>query len=61
MSEQIHISEMDNFRDMLEELLAVEHGLTNKEIDFLDSLNDWEGCFTVPQSNWLKKIYERLI
>ena len=61
MSERVPISEMDNFRDMLEELLAVEHGLTNKEIDFLDSLNDWEGCFTVPQANWLKKIYERLI
>jgi len=61
MSERVPISEMNNFRDMLEELLAVEHGLTNKEIDFLDSLNDWEGCFTVPQANWLEKIYERLI
>ena len=61
MSEQVPISEMDNYRDMLEELLAVEHGLTNNQIDFLDSINNWEGCFTVPQAEYLEKIYERLI
>ena len=61
MSDFVPISEMDDYRDKLEELLAVEHGLTNNNIDFLDSLNDWEGCFTVSQADWLQKIYERLI
>lgn len=61
MSEQVPISEMDNYRNMLEELFAVEHGLTNREINFLDSLNDWDGCFTVPQADWLEKIYERIV
>lgn len=61
MSEQVPISSMNNYRDMLEELFEVEHGLTNREIEFLDSLNDWDGCFTVPQAEWLNKIYERLV
>ena len=61
MSERVVISEMDNYRDMLEELFAVEHGLSNGEIEFLDSLNNWDGCFTVPQAKWLQKIYERLV
>jgi len=61
MSEQVPISEMDNYRDMLEELFAVERGLTPNQIDFLDSLNDWEGCFTVSQADYLQKIYDRII
>lgn len=60
MSERVPISEMDNYKGMLEELLAVEHGLSNQEIDFLDNINDWDGCFSVPQAKWLQKIYDRL-
>ena len=52
--------EMPRLKDMLKELLAVEEGLTNGEIDFLDKCNVWEGCFTKKMAGWLEKIYERV-
>lgn len=53
--------QMSNYRDMLRELLDLEHGLTDKEICFLDSLHNWQGAFTWKQIAWLEKIYQRLL
>ena len=49
---------MKYYRTLLDELCDVESGLSNKEIEFIDSLCDWDGCFTVPQVEWLEKIWE---
>lgn len=34
--------------------------MDEKEIDFLDSLADWDGRFTLKQAEWLERIFERL-
>ncbi len=47
-------------RQMLQELLEVESGLTEKEIEFLDSLTNWEGRFTDKQEAWLKRIWNKV-
>ena len=46
---------------MLDEVLEVEEGLSGREIDFLDSLdNGWRGRdLTEKQAEWLNKIWER--
>lgn len=59
MADFVPVSAMENYRSMLEELFDVESGLSNKEIDFLDSINEWDGQFTVPQAEWLQKIYDK--
>jgi len=51
---------MQNYRDMLQELLNVDAGLSDKEINFLDSLHDWTGNFTPKQIAWLDRIYSRV-
>jgi hypothetical protein len=60
MSTDIH-TDMPTLRSMLGELLDVESGLSDKEIDFLDSLNNWQGDFTQRQVDWLQKIYWRVL
>ena len=59
MAEFVKVSEMENYRGMLDELLEVESGLSSWECDFLDTLANWEGCFTIPQSETLQKIYDK--
>ena len=46
---------------MLQELLDLDEGMTNKEMDFLDSLCEWEGDFTDNQFAWLESIWNRLL
>jgi len=47
---------------MLDELLEVEEGLSNREIDFLDSLNnEWRGRMSGKQADWLEKIWNRIL
>ncbi len=54
--------QMDNYRSMVQELLDLEHGLTDKEIRFLDNLHsEWVGDFRPAQIGWLEAIYQRLI
>lgn len=51
-----------DYCNMLDELLAVEHGLTDWEIKFLDSLNDeWRGKMTTKQAEKLEKIWDRVL
>ena len=60
MSDFVTISEMTNFKNIRDELLNLEDGLTNLEINFLDHLCHWAGCFTTRQADWLKSIYDKL-
>ena len=53
---------MREYRAMVGELLDLESGLTNWEIDFLDSLHDWEADeYTLKQIACLQKIYDKLM
>jgi hypothetical protein len=49
---------------MLQELLDLDSGLTDWELDFLDGprgLTKWQGDFTPKQFNCLEKIWNRLL
>jgi hypothetical protein len=46
---------------MIYELLKLEEGLTEWEINFLDSLLDWEGNFTIKQADRVESIYKRVM
>lgn len=50
----------DKYRGYLDECLEVTEGLRGDEIDFLEKLTNWEGCFTIGQAKWLEKIWERV-
>ena len=54
------MTEMQDLQKMLQELLDAEEGLMNREIEFLDSLNQWEGQFTPKQTAWLKRIWNKI-
>lgn len=49
-----------NLRSILAELLKVESGLTEWEIEFLDSLNSRDGDLTERQAAKLVQIYHKL-
>jgi hypothetical protein len=49
------------WRKMLKELLDVEDGLSNWEIDFLDSLNNRMQPLTDKQGATLEKIYQKVL
>jgi len=49
-----------DYRDMLDEVCDAESGLSSREIEFIQSLTEWDGAFTDPQKDWLQKIYDRV-
>lgn len=51
---------MSNHLDMLEELLNLESGLSQWEMEFIESLSNWDGVFTGKQAETLTKIYDKL-
>jgi hypothetical protein len=61
MSYFVDESKMPELRKILVELLDLDAGLSQWEIDFLDSLNNWVGKFTENQAERLEKISERLL
>lgn len=61
MSNFIEDKEMPILRGMIIELLEVEHGLTDWEIEFLENLNQWKGNLTVNQADRLEKIYKKVL
>ena len=52
--------EEKEWRNILQECLEVESGLSDWEVDFLDSLNNWRGSFSEKQQITLEKIYKRV-
>lgn len=59
-TEFVEPHEMPDLTNMLNELLDVTEGLANWELDLLQTLYEWDGCFTKPQAEQLKKIWERI-
>jgi len=47
-------------RDMVEELLKVDSGLTKWEIEFLDDMAVWRGSFTKKQKALIEKIWHKI-
>ena len=60
MPDFVPLKDMQRYLNMLGDLLLLEKGLYEGEIEFIDGLPNWEGCFTEPQAIWLEKIWDRL-
>ena len=48
-------------RKMLDELLELESGLSDWEVNFIDSVCNWTGNFTQKQSETIVKIWGKLL
>jgi hypothetical protein len=51
--------EQQKAKDHLRDLLELEDGLTDWEVNFIDDMSRWEGDFTEKQIAMIYKIYER--
>ena len=49
---------MDRHREMLEELENCSDQLSGWEVDFVDSLQNWDGDFTERQEEVLEDMYD---
>lgn len=61
MVDFVEDSEMRELTELHQELFEVDSGLYSNEIDFLESLVEWDNNFTVGQALWLRKIHARLL
>jgi hypothetical protein len=59
MTDFIHPDQMDYYRDILDELCDIDHGLSSWEMDFLQTCSEWDGCFTATQGEKLDELYQR--
>ncbi len=59
MADFVDAHEMEELLEMRSELLDLTCGLSDGEVDFLDDLDDWDGCYTISQAGWLRQIHER--
>lgn len=55
---KINWQEQENAIELLAELNEIDSGLSNKELEFMQSLNDWDGIFTEAQYEYLQIVYE---
>ena len=55
----IDASEQDRYEEMRDEVAEVTHGLTVWEMDFIESLYEWDGLYTMQQAEKLEEIFER--
>ena len=54
--------EQQRAQDVLDDLLEVDDGLSNNEIEFLEDMNTKRHLiWTEKQIGWLDKIYERVV
>jgi len=60
MNERVEAAYMPQYRDMLQELLNLDDGLSSWECDFVESLSHWDGAFTESQAATLEKLYDKL-
>ena len=54
-------SDTKEYRKMVSELLDLESGLSDREIEFLENLNRWTSDFREKQIDWLYKIWNRVM
>ncbi len=59
MADFVSAQDMEDLLSIRSELLDLTCGLSDDEIEFLDDLEEWEGCYTCAQAGWLRQIYER--
>lgn len=56
--DEIEPNDQDDAREMLQDLLDLEEGLSDWEVNFIDSLDNWKGKFTPKQIEILEKIWK---
>lgn len=61
MADFVEAEDMSELRSIHEDLLELADGLTSSNIDFLESLEEWEGSFTVGQADYLQSLQEKLL
>ena len=62
MTYKTHMTEdeMVHLREKLDDLLAMNDGLNNKELNFICSLDEeWEGDYTTGQAKYLESIWSK--
>lgn len=60
-AEDKNMSEQTRARDMLNDLLECDEGLSASDIDFIESMNEKRQFeWSAPQVKWLDDIYERV-
>lgn len=59
MTDYVEPSEMEELEELLDELCDLTHRLDSFEMDFIQNLSEWDGCFTEPQADTLRTMYER--
>ncbi len=60
MGNAVDADRHNNCRDMLRELTQVESGLSEWEVEFIESLCKWDGTFTPKQADKIEAIYDRV-
>lgn len=61
MADFVKAEDMAALKSIHEDLLELDEGLTPDNVKFLESLEEWEGSFTVGQAEYLQKLQERLL
>jgi hypothetical protein len=51
--------EHDRLLEVLAELLAADEGLSEWQLEFIESLSKWNGLFTVKQGLKIDEVYTR--
>ena len=52
---------MPFFEVLLDDLLELEEGLNDWEVEFVEKMSHWEGRFTVNQAQKIEQIWDKLI
>lgn len=58
-SPRVKPQDMDYYRELLAELIDRDSGLSEWEVDFVESLSHWDGDFTEKQAKTLEGIHTR--
>jgi phage antirepressor YoqD-like protein len=56
-TEYISGAKMKYYGELLDELLAVDSGLTDWEVEFIENMSKWRGLFSVRQAAKIEKIH----
>ena len=61
MADFVKASDMPALKEIHQDLLDLEDGLTSDNIEFIEDLLDWDGSFTIGQAEYLEKLQEKLL
>jgi len=56
---RVNQKQQERCLDQLEDLDNLQSGLSNRQLDFMQSLHDWNGLFTFDQAAYLDRIWEQ--